>query len=523
MLRNKTFCLNDVSFSYSAATAGEGISSVSLSGYSGEVILLVGESGSGKTTITKLLNGLIPHYDEGSLSGDVMVCGFDTSHTPLYELSQKVGSVFQNPRSQFFTTDTASELAFSCENQGMDPDEIRRRVQTTARQFEITHLLNRSIFNLSGGEKQRIACGSASTIDPQLLVLDEPSSNLDMEGIGYLRQAILQWKAAKKTVLLAEHRVFYVRDLVDRVVLIRKGKIASELSGDSFRNMNNAELRSLGIRCATLSRDAPTGERKLARSHDIAVVEQARHVYKRGQLSALDIEHLELPRQGIVALIGRNGAGKSTFSLCLSGLVPRNKTRVSIDGETWVGKKLSKLSYLVMQDVNHQLFAEDVLEEVLLNMDTPCEAYAHELLQQLSLEGLEKRHPLSLSGGQKQRVAIAAALAANRKILIYDEPTSGLDLYHMHEVANVIKEMQQRGLLQIIVTHDPELIEACCTHAFEMQNSHASEVYPLDSNGLKRAFSFFEKQPGAYKALPHPLCHLKDESRYARCNSRRDY
>ena len=472
MTKTPTFQLEDVSFSYDSTDAREGVRGISIAGAAGKVILLMGESGSGKTTITKMLNGLIPHYDEGELSGRAIVCGLDVSTTPLYEISQKVGSVCQNPRSQFFTTDTTSELAFSCENQGIEPDEIRRRISHVADQLGINSLLGRNIFSLSGGEKQRIACASASTINPQLYVLDEPSSNLDMEGI------------------------FYIRDLVDHAVLMREGRIVQEISGDHLREMSNEDLRSMGLRCGTLKAKARHSrfQPKALHSDETFTVEIARRSKNDTDPRALTIENVKLPRHGITALVGRNGAGKSTFSLSLSGLSRHNRARVAIDGEIITGKGLSSLSYLVMQDVNHQLFAEDALEEVLLGMKNPEKEYAYNLLGGLGLKGFEDRHPMSLSGGQKQRIAIAAALAAKRRVLIYDEPTSGLDLRHMEEVASVMKRMQREGLAQIIVTHDLELIESCCTHVVEMDKGRLGAPYPLDDKGIKRVFDFFNSQ-----------------------------
>ena len=496
MTKTPTFQLEDVSFSYDSTDAREGVRGISIAGAAGKVILLMGESGSGKTTITKMLNGLIPHYDEGELSGRAIVCGLDVSTTPLYEISQKVGSVFQNPRSQFFTTDTTSELAFSCENQGIEPDEIRRRISHVADQLGINSLLGRNIFSLSGGEKQRIACASASTINPQLYVLDEPSSNLDMEGICHLKNAISLWKAEGKTVVVAEHRIFYIRDLVDHAVSMREGRIVQEISGDHLREMSNEDLRSMGLRCGTLKAKARHSrfQPKALHSDETFTVEIARRSKNDTDPRALTIENVKLPRHGITALVGRNGAGKSTFSLSLSGLSRHNRARVAIDGEIITGKGLSSLSYLVMQDVNHQLFAEDALEEVLLGMKNPEKEYAYNLLGGLGLKGFEDRHPMSLSGGQKQRIAIAAALAAKRRVLIYDEPTSGLDLRHMEEVASVMKRMQREGLAQIIVTHDLELIESCCTHVVEMDKGRLGAPYPLDDKGIKRVFDFFNSQ-----------------------------
>lgn len=500
------FSLKNATFSYGAERPEAGISNVTLEGFAGNVILLAGESGCGKTTITKLANGLIPHYSEGALSGRVEVCGLDTPSVELYQISQHVGSVFQNPRSQFFTTDTTSELAFSCENQGIEKEDILRRIGFVAQELDLGSLLGRNIFQLSGGERQRIACAAASTIDPSLYVLDEPSSNLDMAGIGHLRRAIERWKATGKTILIAEHRIFYLRELVDCMVLMKDGRVAKTFTGDKFRSMSNADLRKMGLRAAVLREtgqgntgkdvartSANTPSEVIAQDDFPVVIENLCFSYQRSKEPALAINRLILPRHGIVALIGKNGAGKSTFSLCLAGLMRHSKACLSIDGKVYKGSRIADISYVVMQDVHHQLFAEDVLDEILLSMKEPRTEKAQSILSALHLDGLEKRHPLSLSGGQKQRVAIAAALAAERNLVIYDEPTSGLDLRHMEEVASVMRDMHKQGVMQIVVTHDPELVEACCTHAVELDNGHAGEAYSLDQEGLHRMYAFFDQ------------------------------
>ena len=175
----------------------------------GEFLVLTGTSGCGKTTVCRLINGLIPHYFEGEKQGDVLVDGKDVAKQPIYETARTVGSVFQNPRSQFFNVDTTSELAFAAENQGREPGIIRRDIKNTANRMELSPLLGRIMFQLSGGEKQKIACSTVAVADPPIIVLDEPSSNLDLDGIEALRKTLAMWKAQGKTVIIAEHRLFF--------------------------------------------------------------------------------------------------------------------------------------------------------------------------------------------------------------------------------------------------------------------------------------------------------------------------
>lgn len=186
--------LEKISFRHENADVPS-LKNVSLTIADGECVLLCGESGSGKTTITRLINGLIPHFYEGELEGFAMVNGLNVTEAELYETAKLVGSVFQNSRSQFFCVDTTSELAFGCENMGMPENEVHACVDAAAKELKIENLLGRSIFELSGGEKQKIACASVSALRPQVMVLDEPTSNLDLQAIEELKQTLLAWKA----------------------------------------------------------------------------------------------------------------------------------------------------------------------------------------------------------------------------------------------------------------------------------------------------------------------------------------
>lgn len=209
--------LKDVSFTYSGDNKA-GVKNINLNIFKGEFIVLCGESGCGKTTITRLINGLIPNFYEGQISGNVRINGEEISKQPLYNTARIVGSVFQNPRSQFFNVDTTSEIAFGLENFGLPEYEIEKRIENTVNNFQIEKLLGKSIFHLSGGEKQKIACASVSAMEPEILVMDEPSSNLDISSIMELREILKSWKKQGKTIIISEHRLFYMRGLADRFI-----------------------------------------------------------------------------------------------------------------------------------------------------------------------------------------------------------------------------------------------------------------------------------------------------------------
>ena len=441
------------------------LKNVSLTIAEGECVLLCGESGSGKTTVTRLINGLIPHFYEGKMEGCTMVNGLNVTEAELYDTARIVGSVFQNPRSQFFCVDTTSELAFGCENMGMPEGEILSRVDEAAKELNIEKLLGRSIFELSGGEKQKISCASVSALRPEVMVLDEPTSNLDVHAIEELKQTLLGWKAAGKTIVIAEHRLSWLRDLCDRVICMKDGQVAFDLSMQAFTQYSTEQLHQMGLRSLCDENIAPVQNSV----PETETMQLQNFCFSYDGTPVLNIPHLSLPLNGIIALVGPNGAGKSTFSRCLCGLEKKFKGQVNINGQLWKNRQLLKNCYMVMQDVNHQLFCETVADEVQLGMRSENSSDVERVLEMLDLSNLRERHPMSLSGGQKQRVAIASAILAGKEILIFDEPTSGLDFRHMEQTAALLSSLKGNQTV-LIVTHDPELIQRCCDHIVCIEN-----------------------------------------------------
>lgn len=482
--------LKHTSFQYEHADSGS-LCGVNLHIERGECVLLCGRSGCGKTTLTRLINGLIPHYYEGTLSGSVRVGDLDVAASELYDTARLVGSVFQNPRSQFFCVDTTGELAFGCENLGLPPQEIERRTARSAREMSAENLLGRSIFQLSGGEKQKIACASVSAMEPEVLVLDEPTSNLDMRAIGDLKSTLQLWKAQGKTIVIAEHRLHWLTELCDRVVYLRDGQVEYDLPMTEFRSFSPEKLQSLGLRALSLADIRCEGRPPCPK--ETFALKDFRYCYRSEAPPALDIAGIELPRGGVIAVVGGNGAGKSTLSQCLCGL-KRGFGGVCACGEkSHSRRQMLKKSYLVMQDVNHQLFCESVEEELRLGMSGTDETELWRVMDALGLKDLRERHPLSLSGGQKQRVAIASALLAGKEFLVFDEPTSGLDFYHMEKTAALLGGLGGKTTV-LIVTHDPELIVRCCDYVLRMERGRAAEQYALDEAGQERLRRYFDRE-----------------------------
>ena len=473
--------IDHISFSYGEENENTGgVRDIDLNIEDGQFVVLCGESGRGKTTITRLINGLIPHYYEGQMAGEVWVNGEKVSEQPLYDTAAVVGSVFQNPRSQFFNVDTTSEITFGCENLGQPEKDIRERFAKTVRDFRLEKLMDRNIFHLSGGEKQKIACAGVSIMEPDVLVMDEPSSNLDAASILDLRKILAFWKSQGKTIIVSEHRLYYLRGLADRFIYLAEGQVSRDYSAAEFEQLTEQQRSNMGLRTFALERLLPP---VLPQQEKTALaLHNFRFAYKN-EPETLHIMDCEIPTNRIVGIIGNNGAGKSTFSRCFCGLEKRCG-EIVWNGRKYRPKDRLSTCYMVMQEVNHQLFTESVLDEVLISMEEENQERAEEILNRLDLLAFKDRHPMSLSGGQKQRVAIASAIASKRSILFFDEPTSGLDYKHMKEVANVLRQVRDTGITVYVITHDLELILDCCTDIVHFENGSIIDQFQMDEAGL---------------------------------------
>ena len=482
--------IDHISFSYGEENENTGgVRDIDLNIEDGQFVVLCGESGCGKTTITRLINGLIPHYYEGQMAGEVWVNGEKVSEQPLYDTAAVVGSVFQNPRSQFFNVDTTSEITFGCENLGQPEKDIRERFAKTVRDFRLEKLMDRNIFHLSGGEKQKIACAGVSIMEPDVLVMDEPSSNLDAASILDLREILAFWKSQGKTIIVSEHRLYYLRGLADRFIYLAEGQVSRDYSAAEFEQLTEQQRSNMGLRTFALERLLPP---VLPQQEKTALaLHNFRFAYKN-EPETLHIMDCEIPTNRIVGIIGNNGAGKSTFSRCFCGLEKRCG-EIVWNGRKYRPKDRLSTCYMVMQEVNHQLFTESVLDEVLISMEEENQDRAEEILNRLDLLAFKDRHPMSLSGGQKQRVAIASAIASKRSILFFDEPTSGLDYKHMKEVANVLRQVRDTGITVYVITHDLELILDCCTDIVHFENGSIIDQFQIDEAGLEKIRNYFIK------------------------------
>ena len=483
--------IQNVSFTYEQADTPS-LKNINLSVKTGECVLLCGKSGCGKTTLIRLLCGMLPDFYNGVFTGSVSVKGIDPVTAPMYEIAKTVGTVFQNPRTQFYTVNTTSEIAFGCENFGMEPKLIRDRVYETADALHINSLLDRNIFRLSGGEKQKIAFASIYAVNPDIYVLDEPSSNLDNHAINELQSMLQFLKSHGKTIVIAEHRIRYLKELADRAVYMKEGQIEKEYTMQELDSMSIAERMETGIRPVSLGGFSSIIKEQSESSGDIGADASIQmkdvcfsYTKYKGQPS-LTIPEACFPAGTVIAVTGNNGAGKSTLVSVVGGLLKNKKGTVKLNGNIQSAKERLFVSYMVMQEVNHQLFTDSVKEEIVLGVKNPDEEALNAVLTKMDIERLKDRHPMTLSGGQKQRVAIAAAVFCKKKILIFDEPTSGLDFFHMMQTAELIKTLKADDTYIFVITHDYELIAAACDIAVEVKNGHIESQYVLNTSGFER-------------------------------------
>ena len=443
----------------------------------GECVILTGESGCGKTTLTRCLNGLIPNFFEGTLTGEILYEGVPVNKLEQYELSRKIGTVFQDPRSQFFAVNTTDEVAFGCENLAFSTERINQNVDAAFSRMNIDVLRDRSLFGLSSGEKQRLAVASIYAMDTDVIVLDEPTANLDGETIQNLRELLFTLKAEGKTLIISEHRLSWLGGIADRYVYMRKGRIEKIWGAAEAACLSPDVLREYGLR--SIQNVLFPTKKTPARSDANELTCQNLCIYYGKQEIIHDLNfHFTWGEEGrIIGIVGANGSGKTTFSKVLCGLMAPRTGEIRLNGKKMTHRELLKKTYFVMQDADYQLFTESVTHEMELaarkNKQKNVHASKEEttnILDRFGLAEYSERHPLSLSGGQKQRVTIAASIAAKSDILVLDEPTSGLDGRNMLRLKNILRELKKQGKLIFIVTHDAEFLEGLTDELLTISN-----------------------------------------------------
>ncbi|MGI5174616.1 ABC transporter ATP-binding protein [Treponema sp. OMZ 840] len=496
-----------------ATGTSSAIDGISLSVQKGECVLLTGISGCGKTSLLRAVNGLIPNYYEGKLSGEIRLFSENSTGKPIYDISKTVATVFQNPKSQFFNLDTTSEIVFALENTGTAFEKMRERLDFVSKFLHIEHLLDRNIFNLSGGEKQMIAIASALASDTDILLFDEPTSNLDLYYIEKIADVLRFLKEAGKTLIISEHRLYFLKDIIDRAFLIKDGKIAQSFTRKEFAALSGKKRKELLLRPVSINErtfECPADERmrplcppstaplSSVKSSSLHI-EQLSYRFPKDKRDFLDVRNLQLDFGKIIALTGKNGQGKSTLAQCLTGLLKSRTDEVFIDGKKTKAAQRLKISYMVLQDVGYQLFTESVADEIELGKNKPRSSTqtapiftTEEILQKMNLSEVKERHPLSLSGGQKQRVSIGAAVGSGAHIIIMDEPTSGMDYFHMKETARLINSIRSPENLILIISHDFEFLSLVADEVVLMEKGGIACHGAFDNKEAERLFNLLK-------------------------------
>ena len=435
------------------------VKDISFSINPGECVILCGRSGSGKSTILRTVSGLAPVFYEGFLQGKIEVDRQIPAELESENRAKLFGVVFQDPRSQFFMNTVQDEICFAAENIGVPSKKIREMLHEVSNFVGIEGLLSRNIDELSSGQKQKVAIASSLILQPKVLILDEPTSNLDAQGAKTLVEIIKKIKGRGIAIIISEHRFDVFKEAADRFLYIDRGKLNKIWTREEFENLSDEKLSSLGLRPKMVVKNSnihvKTDKDLLLDIHSLSF-----H-YKKTR-KGIDNINLQLYRGEVVSLLGNNGAGKTTLCKVISGLLKENSGTIEYKGKISNCNLRNKFCYFVMQDADYQLYSDSVAGEIVFGKKV-TEKLKQDLIESLNafkLMALKDRHPASLSGGEKQRVTLAAAYCSDVDIYILDEPTSGMDGDGLRAIIKWVKLLAEKGKIVIIITHDLLLAEA---------------------------------------------------------------
>lgn len=468
--------IKKLTYTYECAQSPS-LDGIDLSIERGSCVLLAGASGSGKSTLLNCINGLNPIHYGGERSGVVQVMDNDVADLRLWEIADFVGTVFQNPNTQFFQCNVEDELAFGMEYRGFSAQEIDDRISKYVERMRISEILHRDIFSISSGERQKVAVAAVSSLGADVLLFDEPSANLDSSATRDLADILYNLKSEGRTIIISEHRIHYLRQLIDRVIVLDNGNIQYDgspevLNDDNFRN-------KFGLRAWSFANLIEPDQSKEDLTHSAILHAENITLKKKNSAPLVNNASIQVRTGECVGIIGPNGAGKTTLARILAGLEVRTEGTVELDGVKLPPKKrIGKIVYMPQQ-ADQQLFADSVYEELALSLkDIPnSDDRINEILKGFDLLPLADKHPHALSGGEKQRVAIAAMIAMRPRILILDEPTSGMDGRRMQQFATEIQKLLDIDCAIFIITHDFELITECCNRLIWMENGSTTTQY----------------------------------------------
>jgi energy-coupling factor transporter ATP-binding protein EcfA2 len=494
--------IENLSFAYSD-TDHPVLRNISLEIGEGEFVLVTGPSGGGKSSLCRCLNGLIPHFYGGRIQGRVLVSGMDTLKHPTKELASRVGFVFQDPENQLVSLDVEREIAFGLENLAFPRDLIAKRVEESLDALGIAHLRYRQLSELSGGEKQKVAIASVLALHPSILVLDEPTSELDPKGAEEVLSVITRLNdELGLTVILIEHRLDRVLQYADRLIVLSEGRVVvdggvRDVVTNHYPELSRIgvgvppvirliqELRHRGVRIDRVPLTVKEGRAIIRKIFEnlppvpdtgggngqeitkpLVEVRRLGYTYPNG-LSALRNINLRIGKAEFITIMGRNASGKTTLAKHFNRLLIPTKGSIRVGGldtrEATVAEMARKVGF-VFQNPNDHLFADTVYDEIAFTLKNlgssrgEIELRTAEMLQRFELGEYRNQYPRSLSGGEKQRVALASVLATKPKVLILDEPTRGMDYRLKSELMRFLEEYRAEGNTVILITHDVEIV-----------------------------------------------------------------
>jgi len=530
--------VNDLSFTYKGGTK-KALDGLEFEQEQGEMVVLMGHTGAGKSTFSRCLNGLIPHFHKGDYSGEIRILGNPIMGKRVHDLVSQIGLVFQDFESQLFSTNVELEVAFGPENLCLSRAEIGERIDKALELVRLRGFERREPASLSGGEKQRLAIASILAIRPRIVVMDEPTTDLDPQGKLEIFSVAKLLRSENYTILFIEHETEALLE-ADKIVIMDEGRVVTE--GKPCEILRDIELlENHGIRPPQIAklfedtnetifpltvedavrvleqRDWKISDQKYAAllekdeqrqkgyGKKIIEVKDLEYVYPRN-IKALDSVTMEICEGEFLAIIGQNGSGKTTLAKHFNGLLKPSKGEVRIAGQDTKRKQVSELGKIVgyvFQNPDHQIFADTVEDEIAFgprNLGIPGDKisrFVKEAMKDVGLEGYERCDPFSLTKGERQRVAIASILASKPRVLIFDEPTTGLDYREQKSIMELLQNLNRKGHTIIIITHSLWLV---AEYAKRVLVLHKGKII-LD-DGTRKVFSEEEQLGNSFLTLP---------------------
>lgn len=509
--------LEGLSFTYGGSPE-PALKGVDLAVQPGEFVAVTGPSGCGKSTLSFCLTGFIPQSFDGVMDGRALIGGHDTRSIAPGELAGVAGLVQQDPEAQLCTLHVAEEVAFGPENLGLLASEIERRLDWALEAAGIVALKRRSLHTLSGGEKQRVAIASVLAMQPQLLILDEPTANLDPKGCREVLAVVERLRRDQNAaIIIFEHRLQHLLPLADRLIVMERGRITADqplgtgtLAGcrwgwnpqgmdavnkrEEERERRARPPNSTGLPCGKLPdylekhgqtvgpetrirRERPSDQVQPEQGAPSLAVEGLSVSY--GQQEALKDISFSLHPGETVALMGDNGCGKSTLLLALLGILKPQEGRICFAGNDLAGCRVTQRARemgLTFQNPNHQLFEKTVYKEAGLSAqflgsdDQGSAALVDELLLRFDLERYREKLPFSLSLGEKKRLTLVSVLAYGPPLLLLDEPIVGQDQDRVDLLMEALAEHSRRGGVTLMACHEPRVVAACCSRVLFLED-----------------------------------------------------